>query len=1225
MKRRFLSTLMALVLALSLIPTAALAVGEQGDAPDDAAGIDVLDTGDTTPEVSNEPEETPSITSGDAESLKAAIAAAANGTTIEIPAGTYDVGNAYYISNQVNLVGAGPGQTILNGTIFLTQTTGNMSISNMTFQGTGIHVALNIQGHSNDDTQVLNNATITVDNCTFQDYEYTIGLNTRTENCKLVVEDTEFIRCGCAVAIQAGKGNTVDFRNVTTNGSYAIQSFEYEGNTLKENSFYQEYTTYKTGGVADVNAITTPITFITSVKKDVNYADIFQSAADGAIIMFTGGEYNIGSLSVPHTVNIQGGGKDVTTLNGSISYNANGSGTAVSVSDITMAATEANSNHAINFGSLTSSTINVSDCSFEGYQFGIGVNSSATGNTLNIARTEFDDVWCALGIKYGNTLGTLDEIRTSDGCYAVQIFGRPDGEGYDYGAFYETVESYQQDPQLKNPDWAPEDGRWPTNYEAYTVDTDGTRNYGTLKELVEKVETGNSASIYMNGKVTLESGEYIKVAQGANIKVIGNGNTIEFMGGGVFNNWDGNEGLKTGTKLMVNGVHFKNNTGTSQGYAAVVGFNSFDTVVTMDGCIFEDMYCGVYVNPVSDAPVTGSSYPSISITDSTYINTTYGYSVDTVTDGAITSVDPPTFTGNKGISNDKISETWNTVVASVTSGNVTKVYKSWTAAMDAATTGDTVTLQKDINGPITISKDVTVVGNGNTVSANGTDTAITVDSNNVTLQEVNAESDHGIALVVNENKTAPTIIGGTYKTCTEPGGYNEDYGKQGEGAIRFNGNNGNVTVKDTTLTGGIHVLNYSNGALTITGNTIGFDYAGETAFVGIVVQGSANPTDVTVNGLVADNNISLPNEDSIYVQFANSNWESDNEDQITAKDSAAKIGTNYYLTLQDAVDSIATNGSATITLLKNINETVSVSRVVTFTINSGSYAFNGRVVAGNGFQVSVSANTYTVTTYTAPSNPGSSGSSSSTTYSPTLDVSDGGTIKVSPRTPEAGDKVTITPDPDNGYEVGEVTVTDRSGDAVRVTANRNGTYTFTQPRGRVTIQVTFVRAGESAFFDDVPASFWAYDEIAWAYDNGYVNGTSATTFSPNSSITRQQVWMILARLSGADPASMAAAREWAMANNISDGTNPGNAVTRQQLVALLYRYAQMMGYDNGAREALASFPDAGTVSGYAQEPMQWSVANNIVAGTSDGTLNPTGTATRAQFAVILYRFWDQVG
>ena len=289
------------------------------------------------------------------------------------------------------------------------------------------------------------------------------------------------------------------------------------------------------------------------------------------------------------------------------------------------------------------------------------------------------------------------------------------------------------------------------------------------------------------------------------------------------------------------------------------------------------------------------------------------------------------------------------------------------------------------------------------------------------------------------------------------------------------------------------------------------------------------------------------------------------------------------------------------------------------------YWSNGSSTYNGGASYTVTSNVTLTAQWSAKSQGGSSSSGGSTTYSPTLDVSDGGTIKVSPRTPEAGDKVTITPDPDNGYEVGEVTVTDRSGDAVRVTANRDGTYTFTQPRGRVTIEVTFVRAGESAFFDDVPASFWAYDEIAWAYDNGYVNGTSATTFSPNSSITRQQVWMILARLSGADPASMAAAREWAMVNDISDGTTPGAAVTRQQLVALLYRYAQLMGYDNGAREALTAFPDAGTVSGYAQEPMQWSVANGIVAGTSAGTLNPTGTATRAQFAVILYRFWDQVG
>ena len=254
-----------------------------------------------------------------------------------------------------------------------------------------------------------------------------------------------------------------------------------------------------------------------------------------------------------------------------------------------------------------------------------------------------------------------------------------------------------------------------------------------------------------------------------------------------------------------------------------------------------------------------------------------------------------------------------------------------------------------------------------------------------------------------------------------------------------------------------------------------------------------------------------------------------------------------------------------------------------------------------------------------------SGSDSEPSYSPVLDVSDGGTVRVSPRTPSEDDEVTITVDPDSGYEVDEVTVTDRNGREVKVTAERDGTYTFTQPRGRVTISVTFVREGGSTFFSDVPESFWAYDEIAWAYDNGYVNGTSASAFSPNASISRQQVWMILARLSGADPANMSAAREWAVTNGVSDGTTPGGAVTRQQLVALLYRYATLMGYANDQRADLSDYPDAGTVAGYAVEPMQWSVANSIVGGTSNGTLDPTGTATRAQFAVILYRFWDQVG
>ena len=256
---------------------------------------------------------------------------------------------------------------------------------------------------------------------------------------------------------------------------------------------------------------------------------------------------------------------------------------------------------------------------------------------------------------------------------------------------------------------------------------------------------------------------------------------------------------------------------------------------------------------------------------------------------------------------------------------------------------------------------------------------------------------------------------------------------------------------------------------------------------------------------------------------------------------------------------------------------------------------------------------------TPPSQP-SGGSDSEPSYSPVLDVGNGGTVRVNPRTPGAGDGVTITVEPDQGYEVDAVTVTDQSGEPVAVTDNRDGTYRFTQPRGRVTIRVTFREIKTDLPFTDVPEDYWAADAIAWAYTNGYMNGVSAGTFLPGGTISRQQVWMILARRSGENPANMAAARTWAMGNGISDGTTPGGAVTRQQLAALLYRFARLMGYDTTqGGMAIWEFPDVGDISGYAEAAMDWAVSAGIINGTSQGTLNPQGQATRAQFAVMLMR------
>ena len=239
-----------------------------------------------------------------------------------------------------------------------------------------------------------------------------------------------------------------------------------------------------------------------------------------------------------------------------------------------------------------------------------------------------------------------------------------------------------------------------------------------------------------------------------------------------------------------------------------------------------------------------------------------------------------------------------------------------------------------------------------------------------------------------------------------------------------------------------------------------------------------------------------------------------------------------------------------------------------------------------------------------------------------------GSVRVNPGRAEKGDTVTITAIPDDGYELGSLTVTDRDGGSVRVSDAGNNRYTFTMPGGSVTVKAEFVQDGTAApvipgaAFADVPEDFWAYNEINWAAENGYMNGTTSTTFAPSGAVTRQQVWMILARMAGARPADMAEAKTWAVENGISDGTNPGAAVSRQQLVALLYRFAAQNGYDTTARADLSGYPDAASVASYATDAMAWSVANGIVGGTTAGTLNPAGTANRAQFAVILWRLFQ---
>ena len=265
-------------------------------------------------------------------------------------------------------------------------------------------------------------------------------------------------------------------------------------------------------------------------------------------------------------------------------------------------------------------------------------------------------------------------------------------------------------------------------------------------------------------------------------------------------------------------------------------------------------------------------------------------------------------------------------------------------------------------------------------------------------------------------------------------------------------------------------------------------------------------------------------------------------------------------------------------------------------------------------------------------------------YAITVEQPDHGTVTVTPNRATQGAAVTITATPDRGYQVNAVTVTDRFGDAVQVTENADGTYTFTMPNGQVTITATFVetKAPVDEPFLDVNEGDWFYDAVAYAYENGLMDGVGGNRFAPNSATTRAQLVTILYRMEGQPAVSgdlpftdveagtwYTNAVGWAAQNGIVNGVGddtfaPGNDLTREQLVTILYRYAETKGYDVSASADLAGYPDGEEIQAYAREAMAWAVAENIIQGMEDDTLKPAGNASRAQIATILMRFCEGV-
>ena len=375
--------------------------------------------------------------------------------------------------------------------------------------------------------------------------------------------------------------------------------------------------------------------------------------------------------------------------------------------------------------------------------------------------------------------------------------------------------------------------------------------------------------------------------------------------------------------------------------------------------------------------------------------------------------------------------------------------------------------------------------------------------------------------------------------------------------------------------------------------------------------------------------------DTLYATFTNPHGFS-TFTITTEKTAEATLNGVNYTSFQDAVNA-ANNGDVITALKDNLSATMSGSPR-TITVKSSTGTFN---VSVNGETKTADANTGVTFTYTRPSSggPGSSGGSISapTTYAVNVNAATNGAVAADKKTASKGTTVTVTASPSKGYVVDAVKVVDKDGKDVAVTG-KDGKYVFTMPGSAVTVTGTFkaeTPAPVALPFTDVKSGNWFYDAVKYAYAQGLMTGTSATTFAPNGTMNRAMIVTVLYRLEKS-PAVTGASKftdvpagqwysdavAWAAANKIVNGYDettfgPMNAVTREQMAAILFRYEQVKGLENVTlEENLNRFPDQNKISAYAIPALQWAVGQKIINGNADGTLDPTGTATRAQVAQI---------
>lgn len=273
--------------------------------------------------------------------------------------------------------------------------------------------------------------------------------------------------------------------------------------------------------------------------------------------------------------------------------------------------------------------------------------------------------------------------------------------------------------------------------------------------------------------------------------------------------------------------------------------------------------------------------------------------------------------------------------------------------------------------------------------------------------------------------------------------------------------------------------------------------------------------------------------------------------------------------------------------------------------------------------------------YQAPSHggSGSSGGSASTTYTLTFETNGGSAISK------------VTKNKGTSIDLAQYAPTKSGATFEGWYADKGLTKKITSVKldANTTVYAKWTEAPVSGLpFGDVKSADWFYNDVKYVYEKGMMAGTAADVFAPNATTTRAMIVTILYRLEGSPAVTGTSsfvdvpagqwytdAVNWAAANQIVKGTSattfaPNDSITREQMAAILYRYAQYKGYDVTKKADLSGYSDNSQVSAYAKDALAWANAAKLINGVTNTTLAPQGNATRAQVSAILHRFCDGV-